>query len=437
MEPEHLTSLLSSEIIGFILSLFGCALFSFLETSVTALRLFKLKELARSAPRYKRLLTALEEHPEQILVTILIANSLVNVTAAALITTIMEQVFAAFNLSSGLGFSLGIGIGSMFMLLFGEVIPKSIAKVHGEKLFKSTLWITNIAYYLLYPFVRLLIHVSNLFVGLVGGKTASDTDSVTSEHEIRFLIDYIGQKGLIETEKTEMLHSVFNLGRKPVREIMVPDSDIKMISSKVSLTEALAEFTKYQFSRLPVYEETHDNVIGMIYQKDVVALITRNEQRSLEEIVRPILFVPESMKINQLLREFRNQRMHIAMVINEYGSITGLVTLEDVLEEIVGEISDEYEEITPKVVPLEDGGWLVDATIDLATLQQILKIDFEVEDAVTLGGFVMEQLQRLPKKGERILYKGYYFQVQKASHKRINQVLIFKDVPALPGEKAE
>lgn len=176
-----------------------------------------------------------------------------NVTAAALITTIMEQIFAKLNLSTGLGFSVGIGFGTFAMLLFGEVIPKNVAKIHGEKLFRSALWITNITFYLLYPFVQLLINVSDLFVSFVGGRTES-TELVTSEREIRFLIDYITKKGLIETEKTEMLQSIFNFGSKPVKEIMVPMIDIIMIGTTESLKDALMKFSTYQFSRLHIYD---------------------------------------------------------------------------------------------------------------------------------------------------------------------------------------
>ena len=360
MEPDHFWGLLYSEIAGFIVALLSCALFSFLETSVTALRLFKLKELATSTSRYKKLLETLEDNPHQVLITILIASCLANVTAAALITSIMEQVFARLHLSTGLGFSVGIGFGTFAMLLFGEVIPKNIAKIHGEKLFKSALWITNITFYLLYPFVRFLISFSDLFISWFGGKTES-TELITSEREIRFLIDYINKKGLIETEKTEMLQSIFNFGSKPVREIMVPMIDIIMIDTVETLRDALTKFSTYQFSRLPVYENNPDNIIGMIYQKDIFALLSKGQDKKLSDLVRPVIFVPEGMKINQLLRQFRVERMHMAIVINEYGNVIGLVTLEDVLEEIVGEISDEYEEVTEKIVPLQEGGWLVDA----------------------------------------------------------------------------
>lgn len=423
METEPLlNSMMYTEIIGFILSVSTCALFSFLETSVTALRLFKLKELADASPRYQSLLKTLEKNPHQVLITILIASSLANVTAAALITNVMERIFVDMP---GLGFSLGIGIATAAILIFGEVIPKNIAKVHGEKLFQSTLWLTNIVFYLLYPFVKILIRFSSMVVALVGG-SAEPSESVTSEREIRFLIDYIDQKGLMDREKVQMLQSIFKLGSKQVKEIMVPAIDIVMLNAESSIEQALEIFSKYQYSRLPVYRNTKDNIIGMVHQKDIFVMLSKDEKKSLVQLVRPILFVPESMKINQLLREFRQQGRHMAMVLNEYGSITGLVTLEDVLEEIVGEIHDEYEEAEEKIVPLKEGGWLVGGSLDLDSIAQVLKIIFDVDHAVTVGGFLTEQLQHLPKEGESIEYKGYTFKVKKASPKRVAQVVIAK-----------
>lgn len=429
MEPgQFVDHLLYTEMIGFVLSLFACALFSFLETSITALRLFKLKELASTTSRYQSLFNTLEKNPHQVLITILIASSISNVTAAALITNIMENIFARLQLSSGLGFSLGIGIATTTILIFGEIIPKNVAKVHGEKLFKSTLWITNVVFYILYPLVNLLIKVSTALITLMGG-TTEPSESVTSEHEIRFLIDYINEKGLMEREKTEMLQSIFKMGSKPVREIMIPAIDIIMIEAKTDLKKALEVFSKYQFSRLPVYENNIDNIIGMVHQKDIFVLISKGDEKVLKDIVRPILFVPESMKINQLLREFRNQHKHIAIVLNEYGIITGLVTLEDVLEEIVGEIHDEYEANAEKISEIDHNSWSADGSIDLETLSKVLGITFQVEDVFTLGGFLTSQLQHLPQIGESLLYKNHLFTVKQASQKRVSEVSIIREIP--------
>ncbi len=424
MEPSLYISILF-----FFISLLACALFSFLETSVTALRLFKLKELAKSIGKYESLFQALEKNQQRVLITMLIANSLASVTNAALSTSIMGTIFARLKLSTGLGFSTGIAIATAAILIFGEIIPKNIAKVHGEKLFRSMLGLTNFIFWLFYPFVTFLMRLSDFIIYKIGGKQAFEKagEWISSEKEIQFLIDYINKKGLMESEKTIMLQNIFELGRKPVKEIMAPATDIISVDVKTSIRDTLDIFTKHHFTRLPIYEDAVDNIIGMVHLKDIFFLISRNEDKPLKEIARPILFVPESVKINQLLREFRQQHMHIAMVLNEHGSITGLITLEDVLEEIVGEISDEHESTTQKVIPLKQGGWLVDASTPLEELHKLLGITFEAESSLTLGGFLTEQLQHLPKKGERLLYKKYYFQIQKASPKRVFQVLIFEE----------
>jgi putative hemolysin len=422
------TSSLTLPLIFFSIALCARALFSFLETSITALRLFKLRELAKSYERYEALFESLEKNPHRVLITILICNSLADVTTAALATQITEVVFKRFNLSSGLGLSAGIALATIAILIFGEIIPKNLAKGRSERLFRSALWLINIIFYLFYPLVTFLNRLSDFVISKLGSRQLEGSSEwISSEKEIQFLIDYIYGKGLIEEEKGEMLQNIFELGHTPVKEIMVPDTDIVMISSDAAVKDALAIFVDHPFTRLPVYEEKTDNIIGMVHLKDILMLLSKKEEKQLKDIIRPILFIPESIKVNQLLREFKAQHMHIAMVINEHGSITGLITLEDVLEEIVGELRDELEAIRERITHLKQGGWLVDASIPIEEVQDLLHITFETEGSVTLGGFLTEQLQHLPKKGERILYKKYYFQVQKASPKRVLQVLIFPE----------
>jgi putative hemolysin len=422
---EPILSSIQTPIIFFFIALLVRGLLSFLETSVTALRLFKLKELAQETTgRYQALFQALEKSQPRVLITILIANSLADVTTAALATQVTERVFAALNLSRGLGFTLGIGIASIAIVVFGEIIPKNLARGRSERLFRSMLWLTNLLFYVLYPLATLLMRFSDFIVYYLAGKKVEGTEWITSEREIRFLIEYINQRGLIEPEKKEMLQNIFELGTTPVREIMVPATDVVSIEVTATISETLEIFKKHQFTRMPVYEDQPDNIIGMVHQKDIFVLLSKNEDKPLKDIVRPIMFIPESIKVNQLLREFRQQHMHIAIVLNEHGIVTGLITLEDVLEEIVGEISDEHEHITPKIAQLKDGSLLIDASIPLEELEEFMGITFEAENAVTLAGFLTEQLQHLPKKGERILYKSHYFQIQKASYRRVYQVLV-------------
>ncbi|MGE0009280.1 MAG: hemolysin family protein [Candidatus Babeliales bacterium] len=429
--------------VGFIVSLAINAIYSFLETSVTGIRLFKLKEMSHSTTKFQRLFATLEASPHEVLLSILIASSLASTSAATLLSAIVEPLLAQVEFSKTLGILISVVASTAFILVFGEAIPKSIAKVHGEKLFKSTLWITNLTFQVMRPFVYLLIKLSGYTARLFG--TPEDpTESVTSEREIRFLIDYINEKGLMDKEKTSMLHAIFELGNKQVEEIMVPTAEVIQLEVSEPLSNAVALFARYQFSRLPVFEKTKDNIIGMIHQKDVFVLLVQKKEATLKHLMRPIMFVPETMRINQLLNEFRKQGMHIAVVLNEFGSITGIVTLEDVLEEIVGEINDEHEEAPEKVIAIDQSSWLVAASIDLDTLGHLLGIEFHEEDVISLGGFLTERLQHVPRKGEQVFYKNYYFYVHKACHRRVLQVLVAKDlksalkyINSLPKKKQE
>jgi putative hemolysin len=414
--------------IAFLVSLAFTALFSFLETSITALRLFKLKEIAhKSSSRYKYFFHTLETAPQRVLGTILIANSLANVTSASLITNVIENLFARLHWSSGLGFSIGIGVATTAILICGEILPKNIAKSHSDRYFKSSLWISNFTFRLFEPVAAFLTHVSDFILTKITKPGDMEPAEWVSEKEIQFLIDHISQKGLMETEKTEMLHNIFELGHTPIKEIMVPATDIISVDVSTSIKQVLELFAKYHFTRLPVYKDTVDNIIGIVHLKDIFLMMINNIDKSLSDILRPILFVPETSKVNQLLSELRQQHVHMAIVINEYGIVTGLITLEDVLEEIVGEISDEHEKEVEKYVVLKQGGWLINGSMPLEDVSELIGIEFETESALTLGGFLTEQLQHVPKKGERILYKDYYFQVQEASLKRVLRVLVFKE----------
>lgn len=416
-------STLFGEIGVFFIALFVTALFSYLETTITAVRFFRIRELAQTTNRYAHLLNTLEMHPHRILITILIANNLANVTTAALSTLIMQQVFCYLQWSEGLGFSAGIALASAMILIFGEILPKNFAKMHGERFMLSTLWMINVAYYLLYPVVKLLSMLSDLIIYRAGSAGASE--AFTSEKEIKFLIEYINEKGLMDREKSVMLQNVFRICNTQIKEILIPEPDMITISAQTTIQEALHLFISCQFSRLPVYEGRTDNIIGLLYQKDIfVPLQNAEHDIVIKQIMRPVLFVPESMRVNQILKDFRAEQAHMAIVLDEHGAIAGLVTLEDVLEEIVGEIKDEHEVTHEKIVSLEEQQWLVHGNTSLDELTALLHIDFETE-SVTLAGFLTEILQHLPKKGERVEYKDYIFQVQTASARRVAQVLIF------------
>jgi CBS domain containing-hemolysin-like protein len=435
MEPPLPGSSLTLLLLCFFSALSIRAIFSFLETSITALRLFKLKELAQQLRGYDALFHALEKNPHSVLMTILIANNVTDVIAAAFGTQITKVIFDRIGLSSGLGFSLGIGIASMAIIIFGEVIPKNLARRKGEEIFHYLLGLINFMFRIMHPITSILVRFTNKIAELLsGGRMVSDGDCVSSEKEIRFMIDYINQKGLMDPDKTAMLKNIFDLENTLVKEVMIPVIDVISISANTSMQAVLELFAKYHYTRLPMYEGDTNNIIGMVHLKDIFELLIKNEQKNLKEIIRPIMFIPDSVRVSKLLQEFRAQHMHIAIVLNEQGKVAGLVTLEDALEEIVGEISDEHEAAAQQVVPLKQGGWLTNGSIPLEKVAAYFGVPFESEASVTLSGFLTEKLQHTPRKGEKFLYQGLQFRIQKVSHKRVRQVLITK-VPEGKGQK--
>ncbi len=410
------------KMILFFSSLLFVGLFAFLETAFTAIRLFKIKELAKQIGKYHRLFEAWEKNPQRILISILIAANLAHVICSVAITDVMQVMLG----DTGMALAIGVTTATIMILVFGEIIPKSFAKNHHEFLVGSTLWLINFLFYLFYPLTTLLLKIANGLVRRVGGPSL-DVPDVISEKEIEFLIGYSTTNSVMERAKIQMLQNVFSLGQTLCKEIMVPATDMIMIDVNATMKEALELFSRYHFTRIPVYEGKEDDIIGLIHQKDVFDMLNKGQEKPLREIVLPILYVPETKRINQLLVELQEKRSHMAILIDEYGAVMGMVTLEDIIEEIVGEISDEHERVHVYVMPLEEGGWLMDARVEIEDVQEVLGIYLEVKDSVTLGGFLAERLQHLPKKGDRVSYDGYCFQIQRASSRRVYQVLVFKE----------
>ncbi|AXK60839.1 hemolysin family protein [Candidatus Chromulinivorax destructor] len=420
---EQYTQTLSVNVILFLLSLVTCALFSFLETSITALRLFKLKEIELATPKYKHLFQAFGKNPQHVLISILIAANLANVTCAVISQRLTDNLFQRFQVPDSISFILGILITTIMVSIFGEIVPKSIAQSLGTKTFTSTLWIVNIFYKVLGPIANQLNNISVYISKAMG----AEDEQIISEKEIHFLINYIEENGLMDYEKTAMLQNIFIMTQTSVKEILIPKSEIISINVMDDIDTFIDKFSEYQFSRFPVYQDNPENIIGIVYLKDLLFALQKKRSMKLQELMRPIIFVPDNMKVNELLKEFKLQHIHMAMVLDEYGNTIGLVTLEDALEEIVGDIHDEHDanRDSAKIRVLKkDCEWSVDGTIDLDRLHPLLKISFPTQSAVTLGGFISEQMQHLPRKGEAITYKNFIFTIEKADHKRVLTVHI-------------
>ena len=254
---------------------------------------------------------------------------------------------------------------------------------------------------------------------------------VASEKEIQFLIEHINEKGLMETEKSEMLRSIFQLGTTPVKEVMVPRIDVVFLSKDIVPAEMFEMIIDCGHSRFPVFENTIDNVIGILYAKDLLKYLTDRKNIEIGEILRKPYFIPESKRLDTLLREFKRRHVHIAVSVDEYGGVSGIVCLEDIIEEIVGDIQDEFDNEREDILEIGDKVYLCDARVDIEDLNEELDLDLPDASFDTLGGFVFDLFGKIPVKYEKVTYGDTGFVVQEMEGHKIKTV----KVVARPHEK--
>lgn len=288
---------------------------------------------------------------------------------------------------------------SYFTLVFGELVPKRIAMKYYEKVSFASIGIIKTISVITAPFVKFLTFSTNL-VSKLFGVTGEEEDNVTEE-EIRMMVDVGEEKGNIKEEEKEMINNVFEFNDKFVSEIMVPRNKIFALDIDMTIAEVIEKLSEdMRYSRIPVYDENMDNIKGIIYIKDLL-ISNKNKNSKIKSLVKEAYFVSETKRVNELFQELRKDKKQIAIVLDEYGGTAGMVTMEDILEEIVGEIYDEYDKETDKFKKIDNNTFLFDASIALYEVEKFLDIDIDEEDVDTLGGYLIKKLDRIPKDGEK------------------------------------
>jgi putative hemolysin len=331
--------------------------------------------------------------------------------------------------------SLGITIVSVaFTLLyfiFVEAMSKTYAILHSDRvalaLAPIVVWLASI---LRLP-TKALIGIANILLPGRGLRTGP----FVSEEEIRAMAEAGSEEGAIEEGEKELIHSIFEFGDTVVREVMTPEPDMVAIDASESLNSVQDLVIRHGFSRIPAYRDSMENTVGIVYAKDVLReLRAGRRDRSLEDLARPARFVPESKKVTDLLKEMQREKFHLALVVDEYGSVTGLVTLEDLLEEIVGEIVDEYDREDPNVEPAGDGRFRVNGRLPVDELNELLDVDLPQEDWDSVGGLMMGVLGRVPSQGQQVEIGGIRFTAEQVTGRRIGKVLVER-VPEEDGSR--
>jgi len=358
----------------------------------------------------------------------------------------IAAAFIAPRLSALLAFFLGIdttaiftdvsavavtvAVLSLIALLFGLFVPRAIAARHAQGTLLLLFFPLELITWLTRPVVTVLFRVTQVIVRPFGG--TAPQPGVVTEDQIRALIETGQAQGVLERKEQEMISSIFEMGEKTVAEVMVPRTDIVGLDVETSPQELLDRITTVGHSRIPVYEGSADNIIGILYVKDVFRRIARGDrQHELRQFLRPAVFVPETKKVDELLRQMQKDKVHIAIVVDEYGGTAGLVTIEDLVEEIVGEIRDEYDVEHELVLPVSENEALMDARVPFEDVRETFGLEVEPTEAYdTLGGFVTAQLGRFPRQGESFEAAGARFVVETIEGKRIRRVRVTRLQPS-------
>ncbi len=317
---------------------------------------------------------------------------------------------------------------SYFTLIFGELVPKRIAMKYYEKLSFATIGIISFIAKITKPFVKVLTVSTNMISKIFG--ISEKEEEIVTEEEIRMMVDAGEEKGTIDKEESEMINNVFEFNDKIVSEIMIPRNDVYALDANMSISKVLEEISKdknFRYSRIPVYEETIDEILGIVYLKDVL-MSTKDKRIKIKNLAKEAYFVPETKPVNELFEELRKNRKQIAVVVDEYGGTSGIVTMEDILEEIVGEIYDEYDLVKVPYEKIDDNTYVLNGGISISDFEKIIDVKIPEGDYDTISGYIIDILGRIPTEKEHptIETENMIFKIEKTEERRIKKIKVIK-----------
>lgn len=401
-------------LLALLLLLVLSGFFSSSETALLSLDKLRVRFLQQKQRQGADKLAALLDNPDRLLSGILVGNNLVNIAASVIATGLCVSYFG------DQGELLTILILTPVLLIFAEVCPKTYAAQYPEKVSFLVLNPIRLVVWIMAPIIFVVSSVSRLMTSFFR-KQAAETLSVSAD-EIRAMIEVGEESGVVAAVQRRMLHGIFDLSETRVRDIMIPRTEVTGIEVSASFQEVLSISRETRHSRFPVYSENLDTIIGVIHSKDILGYVGSAEQFSLKELSRSPYYVPESKRIGVLLQSFRKKREHLAIVVDEYGGMEGIVTLEDVVEEIVGEINDEYDIEKVDFKELSPGHYLIDAVMPLREVNRRLALNLPEEHVTTLAGLVLQMMGRIPIEGDSCEDGNFLFRVRRMEDRRIEEI---------------
>jgi CBS domain containing-hemolysin-like protein len=409
------------ELVILIILILLSAFFSSAETALTTVSKFSLRALADSGNKRAARVLKVTENSSKLISTILIGNNIVNISASALTTTFVTTVFG----SRAVG--VATGILTLIVLLFGEITPKTLAQMYNTKI--SLLYIDVIQFlmFILTPVIFVVDKIAGVIFFILRIDRNASAQKMT-EDELISMVNVSEEEGVIEDKEKEMITNVVDFGDSIARDVMIPRADMASVSSDISYRELLELYMEVPYTRIPVYESTKDNIVGILHIKDLFfykATHTNIEDFSVTKIMRKPLYVYEFQKTNSLLHSMKTNSNAMCIVLDEYGICIGLVTMEDLVEEIIGDIKDEYDYAEHNnIIKIDDSHFSVDGSIKLDDLSDLLNIDIQSEDYDSLGGYITELLDHIPAKGDTVRDEIAVYKVTDMDKKRVARVLL-------------
>jgi len=408
------------------------------EISLISLRKSRVRHLVKSGNTAARRVQRLQEEPERFLATVEIGITLVGTLAAAIGGIIAVVHLKPMLLSIQVGFiqkaaeplsvAIVVGLITYFTIVIGELVPKSIGIRHSERIAFFTAKPIEFLSRALSLILRVLDLSNKCFMRLFQIEKGQES-SFISEDEVKYLIREGRKSGVFEPSEEDLIHSVFRFTDTLVKEVMVPRTEIVAVEQSAGIDSILRVMNEQGFSRLPVYSETIDNIVGIVYLKDILALHMENRPVQLSSVVRKPYIVPPNKNVSVLLKEMREKRIHLALIGDEYGGTDGLVTMEDLIEEIVGDIRDEQEKELREIHEVAANRYVIDGRTDIGKVNEKLAVNLPEDEFETLGGFVLGLFGRLPAEGDQVRYENMLFTVLRLRRNRISRIRVLKYAP--------
>ncbi len=418
--------------------------FSATEIALVTVRRSRIQQLVDEGRRGAIRVQRLKDNPGRFLAVIQIGINFLGFLASAFaavslvdgLETWLSGFGALQNIAGGIALVVVTGVLTVFTIIFGELVPKQIGLAHAEGVAMAMSRTLDLLGRILAPLVAFLTWTTQKISRLFGADVAAEA-RISSE-ELRLIIEQGGEQGILEAEEEQMIHAVIELGDQRIHEVMVPRIDMVALPATASFERAIDTVVEEGHSRVPVYEESIDEIIGILYAKDLLPFLkgSAGPRPTLRAILRTPVFVPESMSVDDLLHEFQRRKVHLAVVLDEYGGTAGLVTIEDLLEEIVGEIQDEYDEEEPLIVKLSDDEARVDGRADVDDLGELFDTELSLEDEDeydTVGGLIYHRIGGVPKPGDQVRIDGFTLTVESTDGRRVGKVLVVRDPVADDG----